>query len=212
MIHVVNSSNADEYQGYLSELWNQRYSVFVEKMGWDLDCAAGEERDQFDAKDTIYLLSINEKGQLKGAMRLLPTTENHLMTETFSHLCAEGVPKGHGVWEVSRIYSLTARHMMLERDNTISELICGLYEYALLSGIKQISCVASMVLFPTILKAGWNVTPLGLPDVVDGEVILAFLIDLTEQHFPAVKYARGIEESVLYVPSQNNDLRFAMAG
>lgn len=212
MIHVVGSHNVHEYEQHMSELWQQRYSVFVEKMGWDLDCPEGLEKDQFDDEGTVYLLNIDEKNRLRGAMRLLPTTRSHLMTEAFPHLCADGVPKGEDIWEVSRIYSLTGRHMMLERDKTTSELICGLYEYALITGIRQISCVASMVLFPTILKAGWNVTPLGLPDVADGEVILAFLIDLTPQHYPVVKYARGVTQSVLHMPSvpSENHLEIAV--
>lgn len=212
MIHVVGSHNAKDYKNHLSTLWQQRYSIFVEKMGWNLNCQEGIERDQFDHEETVYLLNIDNQNRLKGAMRLLPTDQKHLMTETFSHLCNDGVPRGEGIWEVSRLYSLTARHMLLERDRTVSELVCGLYEYALISGIKQFTCVASMVLFPTILKAGWNVTPLGLPDVVDGEVVLAFLVDLTEQHYPAVKFARGVTQSVLYMPSVRAEVPLDMVG
>lgn len=197
MIHAVSAHNQSEYRPYLRQLWQQRYDVFVEKMGWSLDCAEGTERDQFDRPDTVYLLSIDDDGQLRGAMRLLPTTKPHLMSDLFPHLCAKGVPSGETVWEISRFYSLTGRHMMLERDRTVSELICGLYEYALETGIKQVTCVASMVLFPTILKAGWDVTPLGLPAVTDDEVVLAFLIDLNRRDYPLVARNRNVEGSVL---------------
>ncbi|WP_262691149.1 acyl-homoserine-lactone synthase [Kordiimonas aestuarii] len=201
MIHVVSAHNKAEYKSYLRQLWQQRYDVFVEKMGWSLDCADGIERDQFDRPDTVYLLCIDEKDRLKGGMRLLPTTKPHLMSDLFPHLCAEGVPSGDTTWEISRFYSLTGRHMMLERDKTASELICGLYEYALMNRIEKVSCVASMVLFPTILKAGWDVTPLGLPTVTDDEVILAFLIDLNERDYKTVAQNRKITESVLYAPN-----------
>jgi acyl-homoserine lactone synthase len=197
MIHAVSAHNQAEYRPYLRQLWRQRYDIFVEKMGWSLDCAEGIERDQFDRADTIYLLSIDDEDRLRGAMRLLPTTSPHLMSELFPHLCAEGVPQHETIWEISRFYSLTGRHMMLERDRTVSELVCGLYEYALEAGISKVTCVASMVLFPTILKAGWDVTPLGLPAVTDGEVVLAFLIDLKQRDHETVKRNRKIEGSVL---------------
>ena len=200
MIHVVSAHNKAEYKSYLRQLWQQRYNVFVEKMGWSLDCADGIERDQFDRPDTTYLLCIDDQGRLKGGMRLLPTTKPHLMSDLFPHLCAESVPSGEQVWEISRFYSLTGRHMMLERDKTASELICGLYEHAILNDIKKVSCVASMVLFPTILKAGWDVTPLGLPSVTDDEVILAFLIDLNERDYKTVAQNRKVTGSVLYAP------------
>lgn len=198
MIHVVNAHNKAEYSDYLNQLWQQRYDVFVEKMGWSLDCAKGMERDQFDRPDTVYLLCIDDSGRLKGAMRLLPTTKPHLMSETFPGLCADGVPRGDTIWEVSRFYSLTGRHMLLERDRTVSELVCGLFEFGLMSSILSVTCVASMVLFPTILKAGWNVTPLGLPAVSDGEVILGFQIDLNEEDYLKVCAVRNVEGSVLY--------------
>ena len=197
MIHVVSAHNQTEYRPYLRQLWQQRYDVFVEKMGWSLDCAEGLERDQFDGDETVYLLSIDDGGTLRGAMRLLPTSKPHLMSEVFPHLCAKGVPQDETTWEISRFYSLTGRHMLLERDRTVSELICGLYEYALEMGIKQVTCVASMVLFPTILKAGWDVTPLGLPAVTDDEVVLAFLIDLNRRDYETVARNRKIEGSVL---------------
>ncbi|MCJ9427489.1 acyl-homoserine-lactone synthase [Kordiimonas marina] len=198
MIHVVSDVNRSEYRSYLRQLWQQRYEVFVEKMGWSLDCAKGIERDRFDHAETIYLLSINDKGLLKGAMRLLPTEKPHLLGEAFPNLCADKVPTAADTWEVSRFYSLTGRHLLLERDRTVSELVCGLFEYGLMHDIRHVTCVASMVLFPTILKAGWNVTPLGLPDVVDGEVVLAFQIDLDESHYQSVCATRGVEGSVLY--------------
>ncbi len=211
MIHVVSSLNRTEYSGYLRQLWQQRYDVFVEKMGWSLDCARGIERDQFDRPDTVYLLCIDDRGNLKGAMRLLPTVKPHLMSEAFPGLCAEGVPRSDTTWEVSRFYSLTGRHMMLERDRTVSELVCGLFEYGLLAGIDSVTCVASMVLFPTILKAGWNVTPLGLPSVSDGEVILAFRIDLNAADYVTVCKTRHVEGSVLYTePAQERELEMAV--
>ncbi|NVJ98610.1 MAG: GNAT family N-acetyltransferase [Alphaproteobacteria bacterium] len=198
MIHVVSALNRAEYSDYLRQLWQQRYDVFVEKMGWSLDCAKGIERDQFDRPDTVYLLCIDDEGRLKGAMRLLPTMKPHLMSEAFPGLCASGVPCADSIWEVSRFYSLTGRHMLLERDRTVSELVCGLFEFGLMKGIESVTCVASMVLFPTILKAGWNVTPLGLPAVSDGEVILGFQIDLSSSDYLKVCETRKIEGSVLH--------------
>ncbi len=202
MIHVVNQTNRSEYSAHMRELWQQRYKVFVEKMGWSLDCPQGIERDRYDRSDTIYLMSIDDQGKLKGAMRLLPTTKAHLMNELFPTLCASGVPSGEKIWEISRFYSLTGRHMMLERDRTVSELVCGLLEYCLGEGIDELTCVASMVLFPTILKAGWDVVPLGLPEVVDGEVILAFKIVVDEATYDKVCENRSITGSVMYRPHQ----------
>lgn len=212
MIHVVCKQNAHEYKHYLKELWRQRYHVFVEKLGWELDCAEGVERDQYDTDDTVYLLAIDDKDRLRGAMRLLPTQSKHLMTDFFAHMCADGVPRGPEIWEISRVYSLTGRHMMLERDRTLSELICGMYEFALDSGIKQFSTISIMSMFPTILKAGWNVTPLGLPEVVDGEVVIAFLIDTTEEHYPVVCKARGVDRSVLVNSAKQAPAVLEMAG
>ena len=198
MIHAVTADNYSEYKHYLTELWKQRYNVFVEKMGWELDCQPGIEKDQYDTDDTVYLLAIDDNGKLRGSMRLLPTSNDHLMSDIFPGLCAEEIPRGEAIWEISRVYSLTGRHMMLERDKTLSELICGMYEFALQHGIKQISTVSIMSMFPTVLKAGWDVKPLGLPQVIDGEVVIAFLIDLSEEHYETVRNNRGIEGSVLY--------------
>lgn len=73
-----------------TELWQAlllyRYRVFVEKLGWHLDCAVGEELDQFDRDDTVYVIA-RQGPHIVGVARLLPTHTNPICSRKCSPRC-----------------------------------------------------------------------------------------------------------------------------
>ena len=60
-----------------SELYTKtaqyRYKVFIETLGWELQTKNGEELDQFDRPDTLYVVAQDDVGNVNGCARLLPT-------------------------------------------------------------------------------------------------------------------------------------------
>ncbi|WP_437881578.1 acyl-homoserine-lactone synthase [Pseudomonas sp. LRF_L74] len=87
-------------------LTRYRYEVFVEQMGWALPCAKGEELDQFDQPDTVYVLTRDASREIVGCARLIPTDRPFLLGEVFPQLMgATPLPSSKQVWELSRFSS-----------------------------------------------------------------------------------------------------------
>jgi len=181
MLHYIDRENRDHYREPLEQMWHQRHQIFVERLGWTLDTVNMKEMDQFDHADTRYVLYINEKGDVEGGFRLLPSHEPHLMSDVFPGLCAYGVPRGDTIWEISRFYSVTARKFNLGKNRSVDSLMVGLMEYGMMQGIKQYTFVVSTPMFPLVLRSGWDVAPLGLPTVYENDIILAFSLYVNER-------------------------------
>ena len=86
------------------------------------------EIDAYDAVQTIYLLARpTPNGSIAASARLLPTTQPHLMSDLFPHLCQEELPAGATVWEASRFCTApgTSRR---ERLPLLWQIFCGIME------------------------------------------------------------------------------------
>ena len=87
------------YPHLFSRMFRQRHEIYVERRGWKaLQSVNGEERDQFDRPDTIYLLAIDEEDDILAGLRLLPTTGPHLLADIFPHLVmSSDIPRGDDI-------------------------------------------------------------------------------------------------------------------
>src|ERR1700754_3462299 len=84
-------------------LGEYRYKIFIEQLGWQLPTRDGIEQDQFDLDDTLYVVGIDEAGEIHGCARLLPTSNPYLLSEIFPHLVAPAMPPcSDSIWELSR--------------------------------------------------------------------------------------------------------------
>ncbi len=90
-----------------SALGRYRQRIFIQQLGWPL--ASGphqqQEQDQFDQQETVYVIALNDEGQICGCARLLPTTQPTLMQEVFPHLMQDHLPRSRQIWELSRFSS-----------------------------------------------------------------------------------------------------------
>lgn len=89
--------------GLMFDMAHYRYRVFIEKLGWSLAHSGRLELDQFDRRDTLYVMARRDGGGLRGVARLLPTTQPYLLADAFPQLLG-GRPALHSpeVWELSR--------------------------------------------------------------------------------------------------------------
>ena len=88
-MNIVSGNSQSLHPAVLTGLARYRRKVFVEKLGWELDCDGEVEFDQFDRDDTLYVVCSNEAEQVIGTALLLPTTSPYLLGEFFPDLPAE---------------------------------------------------------------------------------------------------------------------------
>ncbi len=200
MIHLICSENKNLYADLLPQMYQQRSSVFVDRMKWDLVCENGQEKDQFDTEDTIYLVALDdETGKILSSIRLNPTNKPHLMSDIFNDLCEGGVPRGTTIFEGSRYCYNPELKSRADRLIAMRYMICGVMECAVLNGWEQITFVINMPLLSHCLRAGWNIYPLGIPEYRNKLAVGAFAIDVTHQGLESVRANLGLFESQLIV-------------
>ena len=175
----------------LRPMFEARKRVFVDLLGWDVPVVEGRyEVDQFDDEDAVYLIVECENGRHAGSARLLKTIRPHILDTLFPELCASPAPRGSDIFEITR-FCLGREQNAPARLETRNALVSALVRYALDNGIAAYTGVAEMGWLQQILAFGWSCRPLGIPRFVNGKMLGALRIDIS-QETPALLAANGI--------------------
>lgn len=155
----------------IDDMHQLRARVFSGRLGWDVDCSAGRERDQFDLLGPTYILAITETENVIGCARLLPATGTTMLQSVFSPLLRDGVLPSHtAMVESSRF--------CVDTDNAVGGggrslhvatlgMFAGIVEWCMLHGYTEIA-TATDVRFERILaRAGWPINRLGDPVLIN---------------------------------------------
>ena len=143
MIVVIESHNAHEYLDLMDEMFRLRARVFRDRLGWDVQVVDGKERDKYDDITPVYIICTDERArEVKGSLRLLPTTGPTVLADNFFDTVPDGVHlSAPTIWECTR-FCLDDRLLIEEhRDELLSvsgALIAGLGEVAIRAGIESI--------------------------------------------------------------------------
>jgi len=171
-----------------AEMFKYRYNVFIEKLGWDLAVPPYIEKDQFDHEDTMYVVAKEEKGEIAGCARLLPTTAPYLLEKVFPELL-NGLPppKSADIWEISRFtnFSVSADHNNHVgighhqiSELSFAELLYSTIACAKTQGAKKLLSVSPLGIESLLRKAGIRGNRLGSPKIVKDHAIIACWIDV----------------------------------
>lgn len=194
MLHVVRSSGEAMSNEILRAMFAARKEVFVDLLKWDVPVLADAyEIDQFDDAHAAYLVLTDTAGAHLASARLLPTTRPHILGSFYAALCDDGVPRGAGVFEITRFCldrSLNSRERRQARD----ALVMALVGHALDNGISAYSAIAGIGWARKILSFGWICTPLGFPRRVGGEDIVALRIEIAPDT-PALLETAGVVDT-----------------
>ena len=161
-----------------------RYKVFIETLGWNLATRNGEELDQFDRPDTLYVVSQDDAGHVNGCARLLPTNRPYLLGEVFPQLMnGQPVPCSPDVWELSRFASVdfnastTSALSQFSSEITI-ELLRESIAFAAANGAKRLITVSPIGIERLLRRTGLHAHRAGPPMIIDGHPIFACWIEI----------------------------------
>jgi acyl-homoserine lactone synthase len=195
-VHIVTSANCHRYEEALEQSYRLRHRVYVDELKWRglPPRDDGRELDQFDTPDAVHLLYL-ENGTVFGGTRLVSTTQPHLLSEVFAHFAAiRGVPRQPDIAEWTRFYVAPERREEHKASRVGSIVLASMVDYALQEGLSAVSALMNTFWLPRFLGYGWRVRPLGLPDVHDGEWLVAGTIDINPQALAGIRRASGLEE------------------
>jgi acyl homoserine lactone synthase len=186
MMQTILGNSRDFSPEFEIAVAEYRHKIFIERLGWPLPTENGLERDQFDRPDTIYVVARDDKGNICGCARLLPTTSPYLLGEIFPDLMGGmPVPAAHDVWELSRFAAAAvtpdATGSAAETAKNTRELLAAAISSAAVQGAKRLITVSPLGIERLLNRMGVHSHRAGPPIFVDGKPIFACWIEIDEQ-------------------------------
>ncbi len=103
MLRYIYGHDLHKFDKLARSMFRDRADQFETRLGWDVQVDAdGEERDQYDAHDPLYVIWENADGTHGGSMRFLPTTGPVMVNDVFGHLIGGGAITSPLIWECTR--------------------------------------------------------------------------------------------------------------
>ena len=199
MIDVVLPETRLDHALLLMQMHHDRKRVFVDRLGWSLPSPQSWlEVDDFDNESAVYLVARSpHTGTHAGSVRLLPSTQPHMLNSLFQCLCAGPVPVAGDCWEISRLVTAPPEVAGTSVLKLHRLLALALLEFAGLNAINRYTLVAETNRVPALLSIGWRVIPVGLPSRVMGQELQALEIMVDERTARDLRSRLRIEKSVL---------------
>jgi len=103
MLRYIYADTLHLHPKLAASMFRDRADQFRERLGWEVSVDdKGEERDQYDALNPLYVIWENADGSHGGSMRFLPTTGRVMVNEIFGHLTGGGPITSPLIWECTR--------------------------------------------------------------------------------------------------------------
>jgi acyl-homoserine lactone synthase len=193
MIEIINSGNAKFHGDLLDKQFRLRHEIFVQDRGWtDFDIDGTHERDQYDDDAAVYLIAADQTGTVAGGYRLYPTVLPHMLSEQFSHLVEGAIIQRSDVLELTRF----AMRKTQRRSRHYFELLAAIQEYGMMEGLSGFTSVINPLRIPILQGFGFEIEPLGLPAMIDGESTIAVLFHVNDHCHARVRDKVAIPETV----------------
>jgi acyl homoserine lactone synthase len=127
----------------MDEMFRLRARVFHDRLRWEVQAADGKERDKYDDMAPVYLIYTDDAArEVKGSLRLLPTTGPTLLADIFSDTLPDAVNlSSPTIWECTR-FCLSDK-ILIKGDPeemlfAFGVLIAALGDVAIRAGIESI--------------------------------------------------------------------------
>lgn len=188
MILAIEGVDRHASPDLFDQMFRMRAAVFSDRLGWEVAVVDGREIDRFDAEDPLYLLAVDDLTQeLKGAVRLLPTTGPNMLRDVFPFLVPGGSVESPLIWESSRFAinpALTEAGGGRDGNqfvNTVTiELLCGLVEAAQLAGVEHIVSVFDARMARIFRAADCPCELIGVPTRIGRTMTYAGLFEVSD--------------------------------
>jgi acyl homoserine lactone synthase len=205
MLHIVESHNRSDFKDLLDEMHVLRARVFKDRLQWDVDVINGREVDTFDEADPLYILSVNDQTQrLEGSVRLLPTTGPNMLRDVFPVLLPDGmIVESPTIWESSR-FCIEPEMSNLGRtfiNRVTSELLCGLVEVGLDTGLSHIVSVYDARMARIFRSAHCPAETIGNHVRIGRVLTCAGLFEVSQSLWESIASSAGISSPLLQTQS-----------
>ncbi|MFS4582085.1 acyl-homoserine-lactone synthase [Phaeobacter sp. C3_T13_0] len=103
MLRYVYAHDLNKHRDLARSMFVDRADQFKARLGWDVSVnALGEERDEYDALNPLYVIWEQPDGSHGGSMRFLPSTGPIMVNDVFPELTGGEMIRSPLIWECTR--------------------------------------------------------------------------------------------------------------
>ncbi len=202
MIRIFNSNTGKQNPRDLDAMFKLRKRVFHDLLKWDVSVRGDWEIDNYDDANPLYVLSYSDQtGRLRGSLRLLPTLGPNMLDDTFPILLGDNPQvRSASIWESSRFcIDPTISQDRGSNQVTIAaaELMCGVGELGLSSGLSHIVTVTDVFLERMFRRMGCPGERIGEPQRIGSVYAVAVAWEVTSDLLETMKAVAEIGGPVL---------------
>lgn len=214
MIKILNGKHKQAQQAALADMFRLRKKVFHDLLKWDVLVQGDFEIDHYDDANPIYVMSYDDNtGRLRGALRLLPTLGPNMLDDTFPVLLdSQPEVRSATIWESSR-FCIDPEISLDRSSNQVSvaaaELMCGVGELGLASGLTHIVTVTDVFLERMFRRMGCPGERIGTPHKIGSVHAVAIAWEVNSALLERMKHVATISGSLLPAPMSLEQARAA---
>ena len=201
MLKLIQSHQYIENAELMNKMFRIRAKVFKERLNWEVEVKDGYERDCFDDLNPLYLLSVDDNGELLGCLRLLPTTGPNMLRDVFNILIPDGKIESPLIWESSRFcINPDIRHNTRDIEtafvNRVTiELLSGIAEVGLAAGLNFVVTVYDARMARLLKRVNCPADVVGGPIKIGKVMTYASLFEVSEQMWRRLAQQIGLQKT-----------------
>jgi len=171
----------------LDSMYRLRSAAFADRLGWDVQCIRGRERDRFDGLNPTYMVvrDSTQPNQVLGCWRFLPTTGPYMLRDVFPELLyGAPVPNDSLVWEISR-YAVTPDAKAMRPGFGFGDISVAmwrrLFSLSREKGIDSFVAVTTVAVERLIARLGLTIERFGPARKIGNAMSVAFRLPMDRQ-------------------------------
>ncbi|MFK4259189.1 acyl-homoserine-lactone synthase [Agrobacterium tumefaciens] len=149
---ILNSNDRADCPELFNAMFRGRARVFYERLNWPVHVENGLEIDFYDRElEPLYILDLDAHGQLRGSLRLLPTTGMTMIHREFLEFFEEPVDiVDPNMWECTKFCVHSG-----DRGTSL-RLLIALFNLCQRSGIDRIVGLYEFQMERVYARLGWE--------------------------------------------------------
>lgn len=157
MLRYIYADDLNAFPKLAGTMFRDRATQFHDRLGWEVKVdGTGEERDDYDDMNPLYVIWEDADGRHGGSLRFLPTTGDTMINDHFLHL-TDGVEiRSPYIWECTRFCLAPGA------DRSVSAaLMLGGMELGLMNHLSHAVGVFDTRMVRIYARLGWGPVVLG---------------------------------------------------
>ena len=188
---AIRNPRSEAEVSLVDEMHRLRARIFLGRLNWNVRCMSGLEVDEFDERKPIYILCLDATDAVIGCARLLPASDGTMLEEVFPQLLGMGQLDTHPrMIESSRFCVDTEVAAEREQGGLHSAtlaMFAGIVEWSILNGYDEIVTATDVRLERILRRAGWPLTRVGQPSLINETRSVAGLLPADWRSFDLLR-------------------------